>query len=85
MALKQDGTVVAWGDNRYDQCTPPPLLSNVVAIAGGDYTAYALKTDGTVVAWGRNNAGQTDIPQGLSNVVAIAASELQATALNRSA
>ena len=81
MALKQDGTVVAWGDNLYGQCTPPTSLSNVLAIAAGDYTSYALKVDGTVGAWGRNNAGQTDIPQGLSNVVAIAASELQAAAL----
>ena len=69
MALKQDGTVVAWGDNSFDQTTVPARLSGVVAIAAGYFHTVALKQDGTVVVWG----SQTDVPAGLSRVVAIAA------------
>ena len=53
VALKSDGTVVAWGYNFYGQTTVPPGLSGVTAIAAG-YHTVALKSDGTVVAWGDN-------------------------------
>ena len=35
LALKGDGTVVAWGANWYGQTNVPPGLSNVVAVAAG--------------------------------------------------
>ena len=54
VALKSDGTVVAWGDNGYGQTTVPVAAqSGVTAIAAGGYHTVALKNDGTVVAWGR--------------------------------
>jgi hypothetical protein len=72
LALKNDGTVVAWGDNTYGQTTIPSGLSNVVAIAAGSAHSLALKNDGTVVAWGDNTYGQATIPPGLNHVIAIA-------------
>lgn len=76
VALKSDGTVVAWGQNSLGQCDVPSGLSGVVALsagAGGDHT-LALKGDGTVVAWGGNNFyGEATVPAGLSGVVAVAA------------
>jgi hypothetical protein len=48
-------------------------LSNVVAIAAGDYHSLAVKADGTVVGWGDNSQDQAQPPAGLSNVVAVAA------------
>ncbi len=73
MALKADGTVVAWGNNFRNQTTIPAGLTNVVAIAGGGSHTVALKADGTVVAWGDSSYNKTTIPAGLTNVVAIAA------------
>jgi len=85
LALKKDGTVVAWGSDanaggyNCGQATVPNGLTNVIAIAAGDYHSLALQQDGTVVAWGGNvdNAGafkgQATVPAGLSNVIAIAA------------
>ena len=74
VALKEDGTVVAWGDNSYGQCNIPEGLTNVKAIAAGSSYTVALKEDGTVVAWGWNSYGQCNQPKGsLANVKAIAA------------
>lgn len=66
LALKNDGTVKAWGHNNYgqlgngvtlpgsDSSSPVTVssLTNVKAIAAGGYHSLALKNDGTVWAWG---------------------------------
>lgn len=52
LALKDDGTVVAWGDNSSGQCKMPKKLKNVTAIAAGWGQSLAIKTDGTLVGWG---------------------------------
>ncbi len=80
LALKSDGTVVAWGDNEYGQRDVPADLSDVARIYVGRDFSLALKNDGTVVAWGSNKdysgneytCGQCDVPEGLSGVVDIA-------------
>jgi subtilisin-like proprotein convertase family protein len=71
LAIKEDRTVVAWGENGVGDCDVPSGLSGVVAIAAGEAHSLALKADGTVVAWGDNENGQCDVPSGLSGVVAI--------------
>jgi alpha-tubulin suppressor-like RCC1 family protein len=81
LALRTNGTVVGWGDNTYGQIAPPAGLTNVIAIAAGDYHSLALRSDGTVVAWGYDNLHQRDVPPNLSNVVAIAAGEYFSLAL----
>lgn len=69
LALKDDGTVWAWGWNYYGQLgdgtkvekhTPVQVenLNNIIAISAGEYFNMALKDDGTVWAWGRNESGQ---------------------------
>src|SRR5260370_42316133 len=67
------GTVIGWGDNRYDPTNVPPGLSNVVAISANFLRSLALKGDGTVVSWGYHSSGLTNVPPGLSNVVAVSA------------
>lgn len=84
VALKNDGTVVAWGYSGNGQTTVPAGLSGVSAIAaGGYYTGHtvALKSNGTVVAWGDDGYGLATVPAGLSGVIAIAAGYYHTVAL----
>ena len=64
-ALLTFGPVAAWGLNSSGQCLPPPGLSNVVSVAGGDTYSLATKSDGTVVSWGAGG----NLPVGISNAV----------------
>jgi alpha-tubulin suppressor-like RCC1 family protein len=69
LALKSDGTVLAWGANSAGQIgddttinrfgpTPVPGLGYVTAIAVGASHSLARTCDGTVLAWGSNGNGQ---------------------------
>ncbi len=75
------GSVVAWGDNRYDQGSVPAGVSNIIAVSAGDWHNLALDSAGGVHAWGYNSAGQTNIPPGLDSVTAISAGSYQNLAL----
>jgi alpha-tubulin suppressor-like RCC1 family protein len=63
LALLEDGTVRAWGSNKYgqigdgtttnrDRPIAVPGVRNAVAISAGDYFSVALLADGTVLEWG---------------------------------
>jgi len=80
LALKADGTVVAWGVSSFETKVPVGL-KDAVAIAAGYFHSLALKADGTVTAWGFDSEGPTQVPPGLTNVVAIAAGGNQSLAL----
>lgn len=69
LALRADGTAVAWGENTFGQLgngtvlpssTPTPVsgIDDVVALSAGWRHALALRRDGTVWAWGANDVGQ---------------------------
>jgi len=67
LALKNDGSLMAWGwngggqlgDGSYtDRATPVQIGSGYVAIAAGFMHNLALKADGSLWAWGNNQFGQ---------------------------
>ena len=82
IALKLDGTVVAWGSF---VPKPPVTLNSVKAIAAGTWHCVALKRDGTVVCWADSiygsNQGQLDVPAGLTDVVAISCGNFHTLAM----
>ena len=84
LAVKADGTVVAWGCGfNYGQCNVPGGLAAVTAVAGSLTHSLALKSDGTVVAWGCGSLdrGQCTVPVGLAGVTAVAAGTYHSLAL----
>ena len=58
-ALKEDGTVEAWGDSGNGGSGVPSGLSGVKAIYSTQTAFAALKEDGTVEAWGDHNSGSS--------------------------
>jgi hypothetical protein len=80
LALRANGTVIAWPSFRSGTSVPAGLY-NVVAVAAGNGHSVALKADGTVVVWGDNSYGQINVPAGLSNVTAIASGDWHCLAL----
>jgi len=80
LALKADGTTVAWGPNG-QAMAPPAGAANLVAIASGGSHNLGLKADGTLVGWGLGSPVDTSLVAGLSNIIAIAAGYAHSLAL----
>jgi alpha-tubulin suppressor-like RCC1 family protein len=87
LALRADGSVIAWGANDGGQCNVPAGLgpvkvtAGVATIAAGTLHSLAVRADGTVVAWGRNTYGQCDVPGGLGSIASVAAGDGHSIAL----
>ena len=82
IALNNDGTVWAWGNNMYgqlgdgsqtDRTTPVQVsnLSEVIKVAAGNAQSLALRSDGTVWSWGINSSLPTQVSD-LTDVVDVA-------------
>jgi hypothetical protein len=56
-------------------------MSNVVAIAAGDFHTLALRSDGSIVGWGDNSYGQLNMPAWATNSMAINSGFFHALAL----
>jgi alpha-tubulin suppressor-like RCC1 family protein len=94
VALRDDGTVVGFGDNYFGKAIGSTneypyrgsaqvriggrILGNVISVAADQDFSLALKANGTVVTWGENH-----IPANLTNIAAIAAEEGCSWALKR--
>jgi hypothetical protein len=78
VALRTDGTVIAWGNPEATQV--PSFPTKVKWIDAGINFSLAVLDDGRVVGWGRAGPAR-QIPANLGNVVAVACREDGAAAL----
>ena len=62
--------VAAWGDNEDGESTAPLAITNISAVAAGEYHSVAVEDNGNVVQWGYNWG---NVPADLTNAVAVAA------------
>lgn len=69
LALQEDGTVLAWGQDNHGELGQERILSstqpvqvinlrNIAAISSGTHYSLALGADGAVWGWGANNYGE---------------------------
>ncbi len=69
LAIAQNGTLWAWGENNYGQLGDNTTTNRIIptqigtsadwsSIAGGLYHSLAIKTDGTLWTWGYNGNGE---------------------------
>lgn len=73
VGLKDDGTVVAVGDNDYGQCNVQGW-KNIVSIDAGNYHVVGLRADGTVVATGGfTGGGSATRVSSWKNIIAVEA------------
>jgi len=77
LALRGDGSLVAFGDNDFGETNIPPGLGPLIGVAGGGLYSLVLKSDGTPAGWGY----QVVPPNGLSNLVAVSAGVFHSLAI----
>ncbi len=76
LGLLNNGTLVTWGINTYQQATIPSALNGMLFkdVAAGIGQAYALAGNGDLYTWGENLYGEGEPPtEALTNVKAIGA------------
>lgn len=69
VAVKTNGTVVAAGDNEFEQCDVSKW-TDVVAVSAYDEHTVGLRSDGTVLATGNNDFGQCDV-ENWTDIIAV--------------
>src|SRR5262245_26049193 len=59
LALRYDGSVMAWGVDRFGAVKNQPRGNNFIGISCGMDHCLAMKSDGSIIFWGGCEAGFT--------------------------
>lgn len=73
LAMRTDGSVVAWGDNSEGQTNVPLGLKGVSAVTASSGASLAIKRDGKVIAWGSATDPLMAYPSDLADVRSVVA------------
>jgi alpha-tubulin suppressor-like RCC1 family protein len=79
LALRENGSLVAWGENFLGQCNVP-AGKDFTDISCGGFHNLALRENGSIAAWGFNNYGQCNAPAG-NNFIEIEGGGLHSLAI----
>lgn len=79
VGIKNDGTVLAVGNNESGQCNVTGW-TDIAAVSAGEAHTIGLKNDGTVVAAGNNDYGQCNVSQ-WSDIIAVSAGQYHTVGL----
>ncbi len=72
VAVREDGTIVDWGNTSYRRGQELPVLdSKPVSISAGLYHVSMVLEDGSVVAFGEDDQRQTSVPSGITNATKV--------------
>ncbi|MDP0500517.1 MAG: hypothetical protein Q7P63_10495, partial [Verrucomicrobiota bacterium JB022] len=74
LALRNDGTIVTWGDNSHGEAEVPGNLPKIMQVAPARNHSVVLDESGAVHGWGDNSHGQLDFPSDRGEAVYISAS-----------
>lgn len=70
--LNAADSVVSWGENSLNQTNTPAGLTNLEAVAAGEFSSMVLQAGGNCVAWGHASLAGTNVPPDATNLVALA-------------
>lgn len=62
-ALKEDGSIIIWGNPSRGERNIPEHTGKIISIQGGRYHYTALTDTGELLSWGGNQFGQTNAPK----------------------
>ncbi len=77
------GSLVAWGNDTYNQVSDAPIGDSFIGIFKGFVHAYALTTDGSIVSWGWDKYGQVSDTPGGNDFVDISGGQYHGVALHK--
>lgn len=66
-AVREDGTIVVWGNASKSENLVPEYTGNVVKLLGGRYHYTMLTDEGKVYSWGDNFYNQAKVPDSIKN------------------
>jgi hypothetical protein len=62
LAVRADGSIVAWGNNDFGQLDVPAPNTGFVAVAAGNSFSIGLRSDGSVAMWGSYDSSYVPLP-----------------------